>query len=70
VLDWLKARGFTSTLAKASVQAARAEEGEARTLWQIVQGVTAHARSIPHTDERVDLETKAGKLLETGIRAK
>jgi hypothetical protein len=68
VLDWLKARGFTSALAKASVAAAKAEEGEARTLWQIVQGVTAHARSITHTDERVKLETQAGKLLAAGAK--
>lgn len=61
---WLKAKGFTDTLAKNAVAAAQAEEGQARSLWDIINGVTAHARSIPHTDARVELERKAGKLLE------
>lgn len=64
VEDWLKARGFTSAISKAAVASANAEEGEARNLWQIIQGITAHARSIPHTDARVDLEAKAGKLMD------
>ena len=29
------------------------------------QGVTAHARSIQHTDERVKVESLAGKLMQT-----
>lgn len=61
--NWLKARGFTSAQAKSSVTAAQAEEGQARSLWDIVNGVTAYARQIPHTDERVRVETMAGKLL-------
>ena len=49
--------------ASASYDAAVAEEGRCRTVWDIIQGVTAHARSVTHTDARVDLETRAGKLL-------
>ncbi len=64
VEQWLQSRGFTSSVAKNSVAAAQAEEGDARSLWDIVQGVTAYARTIPHTDERVSLERQAGKLLE------
>lgn len=64
VESWLAARGFTKAQATASVQTAQAEEGEARTLWQVIQGVTAYARSVPHTDERVELETKAGKMMD------
>lgn len=63
--SWLKAKGFTDALAKNTVAAAQAEEGQARSLWDIVQGVTAHARSIPHTDERVKVESLAGKLMQT-----
>lgn len=63
--DWLKKRGFTDALAKNTVAAAQAEEGEARSLWNIVQGVTAHARTIPFTDERVKVESLAGKLMQT-----
>ena len=62
---WLKKRGFTDALAKNTVAAAQAEEGQARSLWDIVNGVTAHARSIPHTDERVKVEALAGKLMDT-----
>lgn len=64
VADWLKNRGFTAAQAKASVESAQAEEGEARTLWQIVNGVTSYARSVPHTDDRVKLESMAGKLMD------
>lgn len=70
VAAWLKARGFTAPQAKAAVETAQAEEGEARTLWQIVQGVTAYARSVAHTDERVELETKAGKLMDLATNSK
>jgi hypothetical protein len=64
VQDWLQKRGFTKAQAKASVDSAVAEEGKARSLWDIVNGVTAYARSVPHTDARVELEAKAGKLMD------
>jgi hypothetical protein len=62
--DWLKARGFTAPVAKAAVDAAEVEEGEVRSLWDVINGVTAYARGIKHTDARVDLETKAGRLMD------
>jgi hypothetical protein len=40
------------------------EEGDCRTLWHVIQGATAHARGFDYVDARVELETKAGKLLE------
>ena len=64
VEGWLQARGFTGAVAKSAVAAAQAEEGGARSLWDIVNGLTAHARTNPHTDERVTLEKQAGKLME------
>jgi len=64
IATWLQKRGFTKAQATASVETAQAEQGEARSLWAIVQGVTAYARSVSHTDERVQLETKAGQLME------
>jgi len=67
VEGWLQKRGFTKAQAVASVQSATAEEGGARSLWDIVNGITAYARSVPHTDERVALETKAGKLMEMAV---
>jgi hypothetical protein len=62
--SWLQSRGFTKAQAKASVETATAEQGQARSVWDIVNGITAYARSVPHTDERVTLEAKAGKLME------
>jgi len=64
VASWLQSRGFTKTQAKASVDSAVAEEGKARSLWDIVNGITAYARSIQHTDARVELEAKAGSLMK------
>jgi len=64
VTDWLQSRGFTQAQAKASVTAAKVEEGQARTVWDIVNGVSAYARSIEHTDTRVELEAKAGRLMK------
>ena len=41
------------------------EEGQpAASVWDMVQGITAYARRIPHQDERVNLETKGKKLLD------
>lgn len=61
---------FTSRSAKFSrselreaVNFAKSEEGDCRTLWHLVQGFTAYARGFEHVDARVDLETRAGKLL-------
>ncbi|MDF2457710.1 MAG: hypothetical protein K0S79_126, partial [Nitrospira sp.] len=64
ISDWLQKRGFTSAVASASIDRAKEEEGGVRSLWDIVQGVTAYARGIQHTDTRVDIERKAGKLME------
>ena len=63
--SWLSKRGFTRAQAKQAVDSAKAEEGEARSLWDIVNGITAYARQIPHTDERVKVESAAGKLLDS-----
>jgi hypothetical protein len=63
VAKWLQAKGFTGSVAKAAVQSAEVEEGGANTLWKIINGITAHARTLPHADARVELETKAGNLM-------
>jgi hypothetical protein len=63
VADWLQKRGFTKAQARASVETAQAEMGKAESLWDIVNGVTAYARSVAHTDERTKLEAQAGKLM-------
>lgn len=64
VQAWLQKKGFTKGESVGAVSAANVERGGTRSLWDIVNGVTAHARTIAHTDERTVLETKAGKLME------
>jgi hypothetical protein len=60
---WLQKRGFTAKQSKLSIDTAMAEEGETKSLWNIINGITAYARTIPHTDARVQVETAAGNLL-------
>lgn len=45
------------------VEVAKQEEGDCKTLWQLVQGLTAYARDFAFIDARVDLERRAGQLL-------
>lgn len=40
------------------------EQKVMESVWDAVQGMTAVARSLKHQDLRLDLETKAGKLME------
>jgi hypothetical protein len=65
LFDWSAKSGAKLTrseLAEA-VRFAKSEEGDCRTVWQLVQGATAYARGFDFIDARVDLETRASKLL-------
>lgn len=62
ISNWLKDRGFAASIAKGSQEQVVADGG-GRSIWDIVNGVTAYARTIPHTDARIDVESKAGKLM-------
>lgn len=64
VSDWLAKKGFTRKESDEAVKRADEEEGESRSLWNIINGVTAYARQIANTDDRVNLEKKAGKLMD------
>lgn len=56
---------FTTAEAKAIQAAHEREEGRPiETIWDVVTGTTAHAKTIEHQDARVDLERKGGKLLD------
>lgn len=55
---------FTVSEVKEAMEYAEREEGRCETLWDLVMGFTACARDIPHANTRVDLEKRAGKLLE------
>lgn len=46
-----------------AIATAEREEGKCETVWDLLQGFTAHARKYEHMDTRVDLEMRAGKLL-------
>ena len=61
---FLKGR-FTVSQASQIKQAHEREEGRPiETLWDVVAGVTAHAKSIEWQDERVAFERAGGKLLD------
>lgn len=62
-IEWLRARDFQLSEAKQGIETAKNEEGSYNSLWNIVQGLTASARNRPHVDARLDLERRAGKLL-------
>lgn len=66
VLDWMKARGFSLPTARKAYERAESDiRGyNPRTVWGMVQGLTDAAHDVEHTDARVELETKAGLLLE------
>ena len=63
ISQWLQQRGFTKT-ESVGADNAREQDGGGRSVWDVINGVTAYARSISHTDARVALESKAGKLMD------
>jgi hypothetical protein len=42
----------------------REEQRPIETMWNAVTGATAYARSIGHQDARVEIERKAGEILD------
>ena len=54
---------FSKAEIREAVSCAIKEEGECRTLWDLVQGFTAYARDFDFVDARIDLEKRAGQLL-------
>ena len=54
---------FTRGEVKEAVAAAIREEGQCASLWDMVQGLTATARSYEWIDARMGLEARAGELL-------
>lgn len=39
------------------------QDGDPRSVWGIVQGLTRHSQTIPYADKRTDVDRAAGKLL-------
>jgi len=65
-LDFLAKRaGLSQRMAKAAAARHIEEEDKpVRSVWDAAQAITALARDIPHQDGRIDLERKAGALLD------
>lgn len=65
LMEFLGGRGFSRKRATEIMETVEREEGRpARTIWDIAQGVTAVARSIPYADERTEFEREAQRLLD------
>jgi len=69
--EWLQERGFTKSLATATIESAREPERGADpnfspySIWNLVQGATAEARNQENNDSRVAIEQMAGKLMKS-----
>jgi hypothetical protein len=63
--DLLRKRGFSKSETAKIIETVLAEEGrKPESIFDFVQGITAVARDKPHQDARLDLETRAKKLLD------
>lgn len=62
--QYFQHRKFTKLEVVKAARLADKEEGDHRTLWQMVNGFTASARDIKHADVAADLQARAGKLLK------
>jgi hypothetical protein len=63
--DFLRKRGFSKSETAKVIETVLAEEGrKPESIFDFVQGITAVARDKPHQDARLDLETRAKKLLD------
>lgn len=63
--DFLKNRRYSTSSIANVIDAFETEENRAiETVWDVVTGITAHAKSIAYQDERVALERDAGKILD------
>lgn len=61
---FFRTRGFNNAEIKKAVDFADAEEGQHATLWDMYNGFTAAARHLAFAEARVDLQRRAGKLME------
>ena len=65
VTTWIDSHGkFSKSEIRSAIDFAKSEEGDCQTLWHVVQGLTAYSRGFDWIDARIDLETRAGKLLD------
>jgi len=63
--DFLRKRGFSKSETVKIIETVLVEEGrKPESIFDFVQGITAVARDKPHQDARLDLETRAKKLID------
>lgn len=68
-LKFLSDRGFSARDSRRIIDSVLGEEHKApESVWDFVQGITAVARSIKHTDDRVAMERKAGDMMAKAAR--
>jgi len=65
VLEWFKNKPFTRTEVSKAWDTGIAEGEDVTNVWGMVQGLTAYARDMPYADKMVNLERRAGKLLDS-----
>lgn len=64
-VQFLSARKFSLSRAKAILEQGEKEEGRPpRTIWDMAQAITANARTIINTDDRLQQELAAGAILD------
>lgn len=64
-LAFLADRKFSASKAKDILNKGALEEGrQPRSAWDFAQAITAHARDIPNTDERLAQELEARRILD------
>jgi hypothetical protein len=64
IVEFARSKGkFSKSEVKEAITFARREEGDCRTLWQLVQGGTAYARGFDYVDARTETETRFSALL-------
>lgn len=64
-IEFLQNRKFSAAKAKAILELGEKEEGRApRSAWDMAQAITAHARSIANTDDRLAVELEAKRILD------
>ncbi|MBK7143590.1 MAG: hypothetical protein IPH75_16125 [bacterium] len=63
VIAWFASKPFSQKEVFLAHATALQDGDDPSTLWRMVQGLTASARSLPHIDARVSLERRAGALL-------
>jgi len=64
-LKWFKDKSFTNSEIRSAWKRGEEEGEDVSTAWGIIQGLTYHARDMKYTDQRVSLERRAGRLLNS-----